>query len=766
MKKFYNSNVSFGYVIIFVAKIIVGGIMNSKLLKKYIRNYLGGLSILLVLLAPIYLSVYMETKERILAQKKNQLEREISNLDNHITKMQFVAETLRSNKDVSKLVTIKGMPGAKDSIALQRAREFMADCLILGTEDVQERQYLIFRDNSIVLSANEIVSDPSYQDYSSYTPNGLDFRTFQNMLFEDNKIIQYMQHNDGENSGIICVLKGPANSLNDFDIALVFEINAKSLNQILDISKDVDTAFAYVTGINNEILFQVNYEGMPISMSEHGNRITLNGHEYSLIQVRADNCGLSWTLGISNMTISKEINNVNRIIGIYIITFGLMMLCACVFWVLRKTHLMSEIFEKLKTEEEPGMVIENEYTYFASRIEKIVKKNEAYKVKVEELSASIFHSVLEKLLLKGIHSRKEREEVLRYLDWNMEFYCVVCVNVEEIEQDDQLLDYFYKIDSALYKNFVYLSTNIARNERVYIIKLGLDDIPNTSKISEKICELAIEFHKIKVGISMVGTYLENVHLCYRQAKLMVKQVLNDSSVRVKAYQEVCDIRNKVRRLTLSNQIYDLILAGEEEGLKKVFEKIKSYAIKNVWVTEQEIMRFYFEIENPIYQAWDEIGLNNLEREMPIYHIDRQILDLINELEDAACCLCDGVIKKRESNKAVLRDEMVLFANQNFSNKEMCIGYAAENFGISDKRFSALFKEMTGENFSVYIENKRLKKAEEYLLVTDCSVNDIADAIGYNSLDAFYKSFKKKYGLAPKKWKEQKLANDEREKQKF
>ena len=88
---------------------------------------------------------------------------------------------------------------------------------------------------------------------------------------------------------------------------------------------------------------------------------------------------------------------------------------------------------------------------------------------------------------------------------------------------------------------------------------------------------------------------------------------------------------------------------------------------------------------------------------------------------------------------------------------MCVGFAAEHFGISEKRFSALFKELTGENFSVYVENLRFIQAERCLLETDWEIQKIADTIGYNSLDTFYKSFRKRYGMAPGKWKEQRLA---------
>lgn len=733
--------------------------MSSKLLMKYTKNYLSCLVILLILLAPIYLSIYTETKERILIEKSNQLRSGVDELDSQISKMQFVRDMLRSNEEIARIVKIKKEPQAKDSLALNNAKEFMADCLLLGNSDIQEREFLIFRDNNIVLTNDEILSHSVYHNYLHLLPGDMKYEEFRECVFEDAQIIQYIPYSIEPQKGILCVMKGPSNRLNAFDMALVFWMNESVLNRILGIGDDSQMNFAYITDTDGEILFQVNYDGEPLVISEQDMKLTLNGQQYSVIHMNADICGLSWTVGISSMTINKEITNVNRIIWIYIIMSVVIMIMICTFWALRRTHLMTKIYDKLKLESEADIVIGNEYKYLTTGVERLKCENELYKERVEELSKSISYSMLEKLLLSGIYSNKEREEVLRYLEWDMEYYCIVCLNVEDIEQDEQLLEYFYKIDIVFYENFKYISMNTARCERVYIIKMNENDLPNTNMVSEQLYGLLSIFSKVKAGVSTIGTGVENVQVCYRQAKLMVRQVADTSNIKVKQYQESYNGKSKFNRLNLGNQIYDLIYAKEKNDLDKVFDKIRVYAIKKVWKTEQEVMRFFFEIQSPIFRAWDEINITESEQDLPIYRSDRPIHELVNDLQEAACYLCDSIRKSEESNKAALGNEMRSFAESNYFKKEMCLGYAADHFDISEKRFSALFKELIGENFSFYIENKRLQQAEKYLCETDWSMNKIADAIGYNSLDSFYKSFKKRYGLAPGKWKERKLVSD-------
>lgn len=64
---------------------------------------------------------------------------------------------------------------------------------------------------------------------------------------------------------------------------------------------------------------------------------------------------------------------------------------------------------------------------------------------------------------------------------------------------------------------------------------------------------------------------------------------------------------------------------------------------------------------------------------------------------------------------------------------------ANMVGISQEYFSRLFKTKTGTNFSKYLSELRIKKAQEYLLTSKSSLREIAQSVGYR--DEFYLSHK-------------------------
>lgn len=68
--------------------------------------------------------------------------------------------------------------------------------------------------------------------------------------------------------------------------------------------------------------------------------------------------------------------------------------------------------------------------------------------------------------------------------------------------------------------------------------------------------------------------------------------------------------------------------------------------------------------------------------------------------------------------------------------------------LSHEYFSRLFKEEVGENFSSYLTNYRMKKAEILIKNTDMKISQIAIEVGYTNASYFSRSYKKFKGISP------------------
>ncbi|MFD0694508.1 response regulator [Paenibacillus sp. GCM10027628] len=83
---------------------------------------------------------------------------------------------------------------------------------------------------------------------------------------------------------------------------------------------------------------------------------------------------------------------------------------------------------------------------------------------------------------------------------------------------------------------------------------------------------------------------------------------------------------------------------------------------------------------------------------------------------------------------------------------------ADRVGLSRSHFSTLFKKSVGENFIDFQAKYKLRKADELLLNTGLTVNEISDLLGMIDANYFSKWFKRCTGLTPSQYRADKRTN--------
>lgn len=132
---------------------------------------------------------------------------------------------------------------------------------------------------------------------------------------------------------------------------------------------------------------------------------------------------------------------------------------------------------------------------------------------------------------------------------------------------------------------------------------------------------------------------------------------------------------------------------------------------------------------------------------------KEILDKVNES-----------VKELEKNKiSRLQKESTLSESKYGYSKTIkkSIDYIHKNYKqhislqdisnyvfLSHEYFSRLFKEEVGENFSSYLTNYRMKKAESLIKNTHMKISQIAIEVGYTNASYFSRSYKKFKGISP------------------
>lgn len=80
---------------------------------------------------------------------------------------------------------------------------------------------------------------------------------------------------------------------------------------------------------------------------------------------------------------------------------------------------------------------------------------------------------------------------------------------------------------------------------------------------------------------------------------------------------------------------------------------------------------------------------------------------------------------------------------------------AEIFHYSVPYLSKIIKTLTGKNFKQIVKELRIRKAIYYLEESNLSIEEISEAVGYNSADHFYHVFRDLQGVSPQQYRIQK-----------
>lgn len=133
-------------------------------------------------------------------------------------------------------------------------------------------------------------------------------------------------------------------------------------------------------------------------------------------------------------------------------------------------------------------------------------------------------------------------------------------------------------------------------------------------------------------------------------------------------------------------------------------------------------------------------------------LDRRA-DSLEMLQNAYRLICEHVERRKRSHNSRLTRSINEYIDSSYSNPGLCIATVADRFGLSETYVSHFFKEQNGVSFHYYLEDLRMRKAEELLATPQVSIKDIAQKTGFGSQNTFCRVFKRRFGITATEYRE-------------
>lgn len=194
-----------------------------------------------------------------------------------------------------------------------------------------------------------------------------------------------------------------------------------------------------------------------------------------------------------------------------------------------------------------------------------------------------------------------------------------------------------------------------------------------------------------------------------------------------------------------------------------------------YIADHDIPWEYVWIEFDGLRARETVNLAGLSLDQPIYrarykdiaeNMKNEMLYIINHREESPFHLIghlylfiDNFVRASTSTQVGkgnrLRDfyikEAFSFIEQNFQN-DISVEDIAASCGLNRSYFGKIFHETTGKSPQAFLISYRMTKAAELLKLTELSIADIGNAVGYPNQLHFSRAFKNVYGIPPRQWR--------------
>lgn len=194
-----------------------------------------------------------------------------------------------------------------------------------------------------------------------------------------------------------------------------------------------------------------------------------------------------------------------------------------------------------------------------------------------------------------------------------------------------------------------------------------------------------------------------------------------------------------------------------------------------YIADNHLPWEYVWLEFDGLRAKEMVALTGLTADQPVYKarqkdiaetMKSEMLYIVNHKEESPFHLIGHLylfidsfvrssaltqINKGNSLRDFYMKEAVSFIEQNFQN-DISVEDIAAVCGLNRSYFGKIFHENMGKSPQEFLISYRMSKATVLLKLTDLSIADIGNAVGYPNQLHFSRAFKNVYGVSPRQWR--------------
>ncbi len=376
----------------------------------------------------------------------------------------------------------------------------------------------------------------------------------------------------------------------------------------------------------------------------------------------------------------------------------------------------------------------------------------------------LYPAYTRRLLTGHVSSRDEFDHMLRFLGMEgAARYCVLYTVLYQSEQSsDDSRDLNSIVSEAIERRLHtdYPARCYTASERIYValVAFGGDTPDPLMELQHKFLALHDELMEkhalwLLAGVGKPCEQVINVWESYEQARAASRYTARNHTFL--PYEMIRKDSNAVYYpAEISVKLFHFITSGNTAQVVEMFALIRRENVEERTLPANLFDFLLSDLRNTLLKARFHLQSPSAEQEARLAALDVRFHEPLTfgQCERIALELCDIFDAPVPPENPIPAVEQ--FIRANYQNPSLCLNLLSDRFHLSESYLSYLFKERTGVNFSVYLEDLRLNEAVRLLQDENAVVTKVYLEVGYTNATTFRRAFKKKFGFTPSVLREQ------------
>ena len=739
----------------------------KKLIKNSISMFL--LSYIMVLVVPLLIATigfqiaFGIVEENLKVTHINMLQRSADVIENELVDIESVALQIASDSTILEMASkSKG-----DSNYIQPMMDALSNfTLYLNYKDINlldsEKAYIYLRNTDLVLYEKSYYKPDIFRIYLKKWD--IDYEDWREEMEQANSLGTSFRRNG---DGFEYVFPFSKQMFGEKQGVIVLRIDGDEVARKMEFINNLESRDKYMVEILDEGGEQLwashSEEEFPELTFEELGSSYLEKDGMSIIVARAEKVDLYYILVLpvkESLSQLAALKNIVLLLMMAAIAVGMIL---AMIQSVRKGRPVNEALQALTLKGEE----QAHYMNLGTAVSEIVKKHEDVLQEVEQNKVTLKKNFFDDLLKAEFSTEAQLRSGAEKagVDIDNQFYQTAFIELfaenDFLTVDAQTMNEI-RVLSQLMKNHLreICGNNVWFHKKNYNSEIAIFAIDNMEEdvfdIIKQAKEWVMEECHIEITSGIGGT-CNNLLLIWRsmeEARIALENCTRENPV-VSYKAELVKSNEYYFPSIAEEKLEESIRAGQWQETKDILALLETENCVNRKLSRTQFIKLNQKFMDILGGAW-----NKEELQEKAFWINEVLMqpeiseqEYFQRLRQLYRRVCNDNVEKKQEQKSRMVEEIKEYIRAHYCESDMGLARVGSEFRVSESYLSTLFKEQSGGNFGDFMETLRIEKACELLQDKTITVNEVAEEVGYNSVQSFRRAFKRVKGVSPKEQRE-------------